>query len=175
MQSIRQIVEEKLAEMLARNPRRMDYYKKYSEIIADYNREKGRVTIEDTFARLVDLMKTLDEEQRRAAQEGLSEDEFALFDLLQKSVLGRAEREKVKQAAAKRVYQHVWQQSAGAISDGLRLEDPTRMFDVCHLGKIDWIPWRTSWSYIIMTGDYTSEENSAFFSHEEEIGRKKTK
>jgi len=28
------------AQMLARNPMRMDYYKKYQEIIADYNREK---------------------------------------------------------------------------------------------------------------------------------------
>jgi type I restriction enzyme R subunit len=30
--------EAKLAQMLARNPLRMDYYKKYQEIIADYNR-----------------------------------------------------------------------------------------------------------------------------------------
>ena len=30
-------------QMLARNPLRMDYYKKYQEIIADYNREKDRV------------------------------------------------------------------------------------------------------------------------------------
>jgi hypothetical protein len=36
--------------MLARNPLRMDYYKKYQEIIADYNREKDRVTVEETFA-----------------------------------------------------------------------------------------------------------------------------
>ncbi len=165
IQDIRQIVEEKLAQMLAQNPQRMDYYKKYSEIIADYNREKDRVTIEETFTKLVDLMKTLDQEQQRAANEGLSEDELALFDLLKKPVLGNAAREKVKlasktllesvtkliaplerwtekeqtkalveteildhlfqvlpsppftdedkQAAAERVYQHVWQQSAG--------------------------------------------------------------
>ena len=48
--------------MLARNPLRMDYYKKYSEIIADYNREKDRVTIEETFAQLVDFMSSLDAE-----------------------------------------------------------------------------------------------------------------
>ena len=46
------MVEKKLAQMLARNPMRMDYYKKYQEIIADYNREKDRVTVEDTFRRL---------------------------------------------------------------------------------------------------------------------------
>jgi type I restriction enzyme R subunit len=77
----------------------MDYYKRYQEIVADYNREKDRATIEQTFADLVDLMKSLDEEQRRAAEEGLDEDELALFDLLKKEKLGKAEREKVKQAS----------------------------------------------------------------------------
>jgi type I restriction enzyme R subunit len=99
LQDIRQIVEDKLAIMLQRNPQRMDYYKKYSDIIADYNREKDRVTIEDTFAKLVELANSLDAEQRRAAEEGLSEDELALFDLLKKDNLSKADRERVKQAS----------------------------------------------------------------------------
>jgi type I restriction enzyme R subunit len=99
LQDIREIVEQKLAEMLKRNPQRMDYYKRYQEIVADYNREKDRATIEQTFADLIDLMSSLDEEQRRAAEEGLDEDELALFDLLKKDKLGKAEREKVKQAS----------------------------------------------------------------------------
>src|SRR5947207_81192 len=57
---IRQVVERKLEQMLARNPQRMDYYRKYSEIIADYNGDKDRVTIEETFAKLVDLVKRLE-------------------------------------------------------------------------------------------------------------------
>jgi len=99
IQDVRQIVEDKLAKMLARNPQRMDYYKKYSDIIADYNREKDRVTIEETFARLVDLANSLDAEQRRAAEEGLSEEELALFDLLTKKTLSQVDREQVKQAS----------------------------------------------------------------------------
>lgn len=99
IQDVRQIVEEKLAKMLARNPQRMDYYKKYSDIIADYNREKDRVTIEETFARLVDLANSLDAEQRRAAEEGLSEEELALFDLLTKKTLSQVDREQVKRAS----------------------------------------------------------------------------
>ena len=99
VEDIRQLVEQKLAEMLARNPQRMDYYRKYSEIIADYNREKDRVTIEETFAKLVDLANSLDAEQRRAAEEGLSEQELALFDLLKKPDLTNADRERVKQAS----------------------------------------------------------------------------
>jgi type I site-specific restriction-modification system R (restriction) subunit len=69
--------------MLARNRTRMDYQRKYEEIVADYNREKDRTTIEETFRRLVELVNSLDEEQKRATKEGLREEELALFDLLQ--------------------------------------------------------------------------------------------
>jgi len=99
IQDIRDIVEQKLAEMLARNPTRMDYQCKYEEIVADYNREKDRTTIEETFRRLVELVNNLDEEQKRATREGLREDELALFDLLQKDGLDKAARERVKQAS----------------------------------------------------------------------------
>jgi type I restriction enzyme R subunit len=77
----------------------MDYYKRYQEIIADYNREKDRATIEATFARVVDLINNLDAEQRRAVEERLSEEELALFDLLQKETLSKAERDRVKEAS----------------------------------------------------------------------------
>ena len=96
LQDIRQVVEDKLALMLRSNPQRMDYYKRYSEIVADYNREKDRVTIEETFAKLVDLANSLDAEQRRAVEEGLSEEELAVFDLLKKDTLSKADRERLK-------------------------------------------------------------------------------
>jgi len=99
LQDIREVVEKKLAQMLARNPLRMDYYRKYQEIIADYNREKDRVTVEATFARLVELASSLDAEQRRAAEEGLSDAELALFDLLFKNTISKTERERLKQAS----------------------------------------------------------------------------
>ena len=99
LQDIREIIEQKLAEMLARNPTRMDFQQKYEEIVADYNREKDRVTIEETFRRLTELVGELDVEQKRAVEEGLSEDELALFDLLKKENLAKTERERVKQAS----------------------------------------------------------------------------
>jgi type I restriction enzyme R subunit len=99
IQDIRDVVERKLAEMLARNPTRMDYQRKYEEIVADYNREKDRTTLEETFRRLVELVNSLDEEQKRATREGLREDELALFDLLQKDGLDKKSRERVKQAS----------------------------------------------------------------------------
>ena len=99
LQDIRDVVEKKLQEMLARNPMRMDYYKRYQEIIADYNREKDRVTVEETFAKLVEFANSLDAEQKRAAEEGLSDDELALFDLLFKENISKVDREKLKQAS----------------------------------------------------------------------------
>ncbi len=99
LKDIREIIEQRLAEMLALNPLRMDYQQKYEQIVADYNREKDRVTIEETFRRLTELVDELDAEQKRAVEEGLNEDELALFDLLKKDELAKAERERVKQAS----------------------------------------------------------------------------
>ncbi len=99
IEDIRQIVEEKLAQMLARNPLRMNYEKKYQEIIAAYNQDKDRATVEDTFAKLIDLANSLSDEQRRALDEGLSEDQLALFDLVQRSDLSKADRERIKLAS----------------------------------------------------------------------------
>lgn len=99
LQDIREVVENKLAQMLAANPLRMDYYRKYQEIIADYNREKDRATVEATFAALLALANSLDAEQKRTAKEGLNEDELALFDLLFKENISKADRERLKQAS----------------------------------------------------------------------------
>jgi type I restriction enzyme R subunit len=99
LQDIRDIVEAKLALMLRDNPLRMDYYKRYQEIVADYNREKDRVTVEETFTKLVEFADALDAEQRRAVEEGLSEEQLALFDLLSKGNVSKTERERLKQAS----------------------------------------------------------------------------
>ena len=99
IEDIRKVVEDKLAQMLARNPLRMNYEKKYQEIIAAYNQDKDRATVEDTFAKLMDVASSLDTEQRRAVEEGLDEDQLALFDLLQRSDLSKVDRERIKQAS----------------------------------------------------------------------------
>lgn len=99
LQDIRDLVEEKLAAMLDQNPLRMDYQLKYEQIVTDYNHAKDRTTIETTFRELVALAKSLDEEQRRATREGLSEEELALFDILLKDGIGKADRDRLKQAS----------------------------------------------------------------------------
>ncbi len=99
LQDIRDIVEQKLAELLDQNPMRMDYQLKYEQIVAAYNQEKDRTTIEETFRQLVELANSLDDEQKRATREGLSEEELALFDILLKDGIGKTDREHVKQAS----------------------------------------------------------------------------
>jgi len=112
LKDIRDVIEAKLRAMLDKNPERMDFNKRYQEIIADYNREKDRVTIEETFARLLSFSESLDAEQRRAVEEGLTEEELALFDLLKKPNLAKTARERVKrssQSLLKSIEEHLRQ------------------------------------------------------------------
>jgi type I restriction enzyme R subunit len=99
LQDMREVLEKKLQQMLARNPMQMDYYRKYLDIIAQYNREKDRVTVEQTFAELVRLATSLDAEQRRAAEKGLSDDEYVLFQMLFRDNISKSDREKLKQSS----------------------------------------------------------------------------
>jgi type I restriction enzyme R subunit len=99
IEDIRKLVERKLALLLAQNPTRMDFDVKYREIVAAYNLDKDRATIEEIFAQLMALSKSMDDEQRRAVREGLSESELAIFDLMQKTTLAATERERIKQSS----------------------------------------------------------------------------
>ena len=99
IEDIRKILEDKLAQMLARNPLRMNFEKKYQEIIAAYNQDKDRATVEQTFGQVIDLINSMDAEQRRAVEEGLTEEQLALFDLVQRGDLSKTDRERIKQAS----------------------------------------------------------------------------
>ena len=99
VQRLKSSVEEKLQRMMERNPLRTDFQRRYEEIVAAYNREKDRPTIEQTFEELLDLVQELDQEESRAAREGLDEESLAIFDLLRKPNLSALERERIKQVA----------------------------------------------------------------------------
>ena len=71
VQSLRQSVEDRLGRMLRQNPLRTDFQHHYEEVVAEYNREKDRVTIEKTFEALLRLVKELGDEGSRAIREGL--------------------------------------------------------------------------------------------------------
>ncbi len=67
--------------------------------MAEYNREKDRVTIEKTFEELLRFVDGMDDGVRRAAREGLDEESLAVFDLLKKSDLSAKEIERIKSVA----------------------------------------------------------------------------
>jgi type I restriction enzyme R subunit len=100
VQDLRQAVESRLQLLLQKNPLRTDFQRHFEEIVADYNNEKNRVTIEQTFAELLKCALALDEEEHRAVREGLDEESLAVFDLLRKPDLNQTELKKIKSIAA---------------------------------------------------------------------------
>ncbi len=99
VQSIKTTVEAKLAAMLARNPLRTNFQRRYEEIVAAYNSEKDRQTIEQTFEALLKFIAELSDEEERAVREGLDEESLAVYDLLKKPTLTKVETGKVKTVA----------------------------------------------------------------------------
>ncbi|MDI6812205.1 MAG: HsdR family type I site-specific deoxyribonuclease [Deltaproteobacteria bacterium] len=99
VQNLKQAIEQRLQRLLAQNPLRTDFQRHYEEIVADYNREKDRVTIEQTFEALLKLVQELDEEESRAMREGLDEESLALFDLLKKPDLSASAIKRIKKVA----------------------------------------------------------------------------
>jgi type I restriction enzyme R subunit len=89
-----------------RNPTRYELVARIEQLIADYN--AGSVNIDEYLRRLIELSKTLTEEEGRAVREGFTEEELAIFDLLTKPVpsLTDEERETVKRAA-KHLLEHL--------------------------------------------------------------------
>ncbi|NLN59755.1 MAG: type I restriction endonuclease subunit R [Deltaproteobacteria bacterium] len=99
VQNLKAAIEERLHRLLQQNPLRTDFQKHYEEIVAEYNREKDRLTIEKTFEALLKLIEEMDDEERRAVREGLTEETLAIVDLLKKPELTAAESKRIKAVA----------------------------------------------------------------------------
>ena len=94
------LVEERIKQMLLRNPGRMDYYDRYQTIIKEYNEEKNRAEIERIFDELTKLAQDLTQEEKRYVREGFSSDEeLSMFDLLFKADLTKQEIAEIKKVA----------------------------------------------------------------------------
>ena len=101
MRDLEDLIEEKLHSMLSENPNRINYYERYQAIIADYNSEQDRATIEKTFAELMALANSMSREEQRYVREGFSSDEeLSLYDMLFRADLTKAEIKKIKEVAA---------------------------------------------------------------------------
>ena len=100
LRDIQELLKERIARMLAANPSRINFYERYQEIIKAYNLEQNRAAIEKTFEDLIDLTNSLTEEELRYVREGFkSDEELALYELLVKDNLSKAEIKKLKLVA----------------------------------------------------------------------------
>ncbi|MBK5931955.1 DEAD/DEAH box helicase [Halochromatium salexigens] len=99
VQNLKSAVEQRLKRLLQQNPLRTDFQQHYEQIVTDYNREKDRLSIEQTFEALLRLVQELDAEEDRAVREGLDEESLAVFDLLKKPDLSAGEIKRIKVVA----------------------------------------------------------------------------
>ncbi|HOY20844.1 MAG TPA: type I restriction endonuclease subunit R [Haliscomenobacter sp.] len=99
VQSLKDKIENRLQQMVERNPLRVDFYQRYQEIIDAYNRGKDAVTIEETFKKLIEFVNALSNEEADTKREGLTEEQKAIFDLLRKPNLSEADKKKIKEIA----------------------------------------------------------------------------
>lgn len=97
---LRSMIESRLDAALRINPRRVEYFKRYENIIADYNAEQDKATIEKTFNDLIHLANELDAAQRSYVKEGFtSPQQQTVFEMLFKDTLTPKEIEQVKVVA----------------------------------------------------------------------------
>ena len=100
VQSLKEKVEKRLKQMVERNPLKVDYYKRYQEIIDAYNRGKDEVVIKETFRKLIELVNSYSEEEADTKREGLTDEQKAIFDILRYGkTLGEKEKNEIKKIA----------------------------------------------------------------------------
>jgi type I restriction enzyme, R subunit len=95
-----ELIQVRLDAMIRENPRRVDYYIRYQQIIEEYNSEQDRVNIEKTFMELMDLANSMNEEEQRYVREGFSSDEeLSMYDMLFDENLSKEDIKKIKKVA----------------------------------------------------------------------------
>lgn len=101
MRDLDEAIRRQLDKMVFANPKRIDYYERYHEIIQSYNGEQDRATIEKTFLDLMDLADRMSREEQRYAREGFaSDEELSLYDMLFRDDLSKNDIKKLKTAAS---------------------------------------------------------------------------
>lgn len=87
-------LKERIEEMVRKNKKRAKFIERLNSLLKEYN--SGAHDIDQLLNDLVDLAKDLDREEERAVKEGLTEEELAIFDLLQKDNLDPDDTAKVR-------------------------------------------------------------------------------
>jgi len=99
IEKLRGIINSALERMVRLNKTRIDFLEKFQRMIEEYN--QGAANLEEFFNRLLNFVKELQEEEKRAVMEELSEEELAVFDLIIKPdmKLKKKEEGQVKKVA----------------------------------------------------------------------------
>jgi type I restriction enzyme R subunit len=98
-QRLREEAEDRVEKMAQANPTRVQLVERLEELVAAYN--AGSIDVERFFEELKAFVNSLDAEEQRAAREGLTDEELAIFDLLTtpEPKLSKAEEQEVKLVA----------------------------------------------------------------------------
>ena len=100
MQVVLNLVKEKIQRLMENNPKRIDFYERYQQIVLEYNSEQNSATIEKTFMELMALAQTLDSEENRYVREGFSSDEeLSVYDMLFSNNLSKEDIKTIKKVA----------------------------------------------------------------------------
>jgi type I restriction enzyme, R subunit len=130
LEQLKSAIRAQLERLVRVNRTRADYLSKFEELIESYN--AGSRNIEDLFAELLALSRTLNDEQQRHVRENLSDEELVVFDILTRPApdLAPEERAEVKKVARelleklKQLLVLNWRQKATARSQvKLAIED----------------------------------------------------
>jgi type I restriction enzyme R subunit len=99
IERLRNAINQKIEEMILKNRTRIDWREKFENLIDEYN--SGKIDMSSFFDQLLQFSQGLNEEDKRALEEGLGEEELAVYDLLTKPavLLKEDEKQKVKEVA----------------------------------------------------------------------------
>jgi len=130
LESLKAAIRAMLDKLIQLNRMRVDFREKFEELIEAYN--SGSRTIEELFEELLNLSRSLSDEQERHVRENMTEEELVLFDILTRpapelSPEERAEVKKVARELLERLKQLLvlnWRQKSSARSQlKLAIED----------------------------------------------------
>lgn len=110
LEMLKAAIRARLMGLIRLNPTRADFLEKFEDLIEEYN--SGSRNIEATLAELLNLTRSLGEEEQRHVRENLSEEELVIFDILTRPApeLSAEERVEVKKIA---------KELLGRLKDGL--------------------------------------------------------
>jgi type I restriction enzyme R subunit len=140
IESLRDYIEHALEQMINKNCTRIRFSERYKGIIDRYN--AGGTENEEYYNKLLELVESMKQEQGRASEMDLEEEELEIFDLLIKDrKLTKAEEQKVK-LAAKNLYKKLLEEKTKVmVVDWYKDEQPKqKVLDIIRISLNNDLP-----------------------------------